>query len=74
MCPTTDFDSVKDRWVEEVDTSIDPISDEFNWFLDESVNDCRVGFGDDDTVVGWFGDFGYLDVSARLGTTSGDIP
>jgi hypothetical protein len=54
------LNTVKDLGVEEVDTGVDPVSDEFDWFLDESINDCRVGFGDHDTVVGGFGDFGYL--------------
>jgi hypothetical protein len=46
--------------VEEVDTGVDPVSNEFDGFLDESINDCRVGLGDYHTVVGWFGHFGYL--------------
>jgi hypothetical protein len=46
--------------VEEVDTGVDPVSDEFDRFLDETINDCRVGFGNYDTVVGRLGDFGYL--------------
>lgn len=54
------LDTVKDLGVEEVDTGVNPVSDEFNGFLDESINDCRVGLGDDDTVVGRFGDFGNL--------------
>jgi hypothetical protein len=49
--------------VEEVDTGVNPVSDEFDGFLDESINDCRVGFGDYHTVVGRFGDFGYLRMS-----------
>ena len=54
------LNTVKDLGVEEVDTGVNPVSDEFDWFLDESINDCRVGFSDDDTVVGRLGDFGYL--------------
>jgi len=46
--------------VEEVDTGVNSVSDEFDGFLDESINDCRIGFGDYDTVVGRLGDFGYL--------------
>lgn len=49
--------------MEEVDTGINPVSDEFDGFLDESINDCRIGFGDYDTVVGGLGDFGYLRIS-----------
>ena len=54
------LNTVKDLGVEEVDTGINPVSDELNGFLDESINDCRVGFGNYDTVVGRLGDFGYL--------------
>jgi hypothetical protein len=54
------LNTVKDLGVEEVDTGVNPVSDEFDGFLDESINDCRVGFGDYDTVVGRLGDFGYL--------------
>jgi len=54
------LNTVKDLGVEEVDTGINPVSDEFDGFLDESINDCRVGFGDYDTVVGRLGDFGDL--------------
>jgi len=57
------LNTVKDLGVEEVDTGINPVSDEFDGFLDESINDCRVGFGDYDTVVGGLGDFGYLRIS-----------
>jgi hypothetical protein len=46
--------------VEEVDTGVDPVSDEFDGLLDESVNNGRVGLGNDDTVVGRLGDFGDL--------------
>jgi len=49
--------------VEEVDTGIDPVSDKVDWFLDESINDCRVWFSDYDTVVGWLGNFGDLYIS-----------
>lgn len=54
------LNTVKDLGVEEVDTGVNPVSDEFDGFLDESINDCRVGFGNYHTVVGRFGDFGYL--------------
>jgi hypothetical protein len=54
------LNTVQDLGVEEVDTGVNPVSDEFDGFLDESINDCRVGFGDYDTVVGRLGDFGYL--------------
>jgi hypothetical protein len=57
------LDAVKDLGVEEVDTGVDPVSDEFDGLLDESVNNGRVGLGDDDTVVGRLGDFGDLFVS-----------
>ena len=57
------LNTVKDLGVEEVDTGINPVSNEFDGFLDESINDCRIGFGDYDTVVGGLGDFGYLRIS-----------
>jgi hypothetical protein len=55
--------------VEEVDTGIDSVSDEFDWLLDESINNCRVGLCDDDTVVGRLGDFGDLEVSKRTASS-----
>jgi len=55
--------------VEEVDTGIDPVSYEFDWFLDESVNDGRVWLCDHHTIVGWFGNFGHLGVSVVLPST-----
>jgi hypothetical protein len=54
------LNTVKDLGVEEVDTGVNPVSDEFDGFLNESINDCRAGLGDYDTVVGRLGDFGYL--------------
>jgi hypothetical protein len=56
--------------VEEVDTGVDPVSNEFDGFLDESINDCRVGLGDYHTVVGWFGHFGYLLLASPFSTVS----
>lgn len=46
--------------MEHVDTGVDPVSDEFDWLFDESVNDGRSWLGDDHTIVGWLGDLCHL--------------
>lgn len=60
------LDTVQDRWVEHVDTGVDPVSDEFDWLLDESVDNCGIGLGDDDTVSGRFGDLCDLWVCVSI--------
>jgi hypothetical protein len=55
-----DFDTVKDRRVEDVDTSVDTVSDVLLGLLDESVDGGRVGVGEDYTVFRGFVDLGDL--------------
>lgn len=62
-----DFDSVEDRRVENVDTSVDTVSDVLLGFLDESINGGRVGVGENDTVFRGFIDFGDLSRVGKNG-------
>jgi hypothetical protein len=48
-----EFDTIKDAGVEDIETSIDAVADEFNRFLDEAVDAaCLAGFVHHNTVFG----------------------
>ncbi|EEQ38382.1 mannose-1-phosphate guanyltransferase [Clavispora lusitaniae ATCC 42720] len=48
------FNSVNDRWVQDVQTSIDSVTDKLNWLLNESVNQVgSVSVVNNDTILGW---------------------
>ena len=47
------LDTLEHGWVEDVDTSVDSVSDEFNGLLYESVDGAGVGELNDDTVFRW---------------------
>jgi hypothetical protein len=58
---STYLDAIEHFWVEEVDTGVDPVADEFHRFLDETVDGSRVWLGNDHTIVGGFCDLGDHD-------------
>jgi hypothetical protein len=62
----THLNAVKDGGVEHVDTGVDAVADELDGLLNEAVNDCRAGLGDDDTVCRGLGNLGNLK-RVRLG-------
>jgi hypothetical protein len=59
----THLNPVQDARVEHVDTGIDPVADELDGLLDESVNHGASGLGDNDTVCRGLGNFRDLGVS-----------
>lgn len=46
------LNTIKYGWIEDVDTSVDSVSNKLDWFFDEPVNNGGAGFGHDDTVRG----------------------
>lgn len=62
----TYLNPVQNAGVEHVDTSVDPVTNEFDGLLDESVNHGRVGLGDHDTVSRRLGDLGDHDGTFTL--------
>jgi len=57
-----EFDATENGWVEDVDTGVDTVADEFNGFLDESVDAAVVArLVDDHTVFRWLFYFGDDD-------------
>lgn len=62
----THLNPVQDAGVEYVDTSVDPVTNEFNGLLDESINHSGVGLRDHDTVGRRLGDLGDHDGTFAL--------
>lgn len=59
-----ELNTVENGWVENVDTSVDSVSYELDWFLNESVNARGVSWlVDNDTVLAWFFNLGDDDGS-----------
>lgn len=54
-------DSLEDVGVEDVDSGIDTVGDEFNRLFDETFDGRGLAFHDDNAVLAWFFDFGDDD-------------
>lgn len=62
----TELNPVQNAGVEYVDTSVDPVTNEFNGLLDESINHSGVGLRDHDTIGRRLGDLGDHDGTFAL--------
>ncbi len=60
------LDSVKDGRIKHVDTGVDSVADELHRLLDESIDHCRIWFGDNDTICGRLSDLCDLWVSENF--------
>jgi hypothetical protein len=54
------FDSVENFRVENVDSRVDSVADEFGWLLNEPLNVTTAGCADNDAIFGWFFNFSDL--------------